>query len=72
MARALEFGGQVAKLSLPVLGFAREAVARALDNSLEAGFETEANLNNLAFQLNDSTEGMAAFEEKRDPEFKDT
>ena len=72
MARALEFAGEVAKLSLPVLGFAREAVSRALDRPLEAGFEAEANLNNLAFQLNDSTEGMAAFEEKRDPEFKDT
>ncbi len=72
MARALEFAGQVSKLSLPVLGFAREAVGRALDRSIEAGFEAEANLNNLAFQLNDSTEGMLAFEEKRDPEFKDT
>ena len=72
MARALEFAGEVAKLSLPVLGFAREAVSRALDRPLEAGFEAEANLNNLAFQLNDSTEGMAAFEEKRHPEFKDT
>ncbi len=71
MTRALEYAGAVAKLSLPVLGFAREAVARALDHSVEAGFEIEANLNNLAFQLNDSTEGMLAFEEKRDPEFKD-
>lgn len=72
MARAMEFAGQVAQLSLPVMRFAREAVMRALDRSLETGFEAEANLNNLAFQLNDSTEGMAAFEEKRDPRFKDT
>lgn len=72
MARALEFAGEVSKLSLPVLRFARDAVNRALDRTLEAGFEAEANLNNLAFQLNDATEGMAAFEEKRDPEFKDT
>ncbi|NNF80884.1 MAG: enoyl-CoA hydratase [Rhizobiales bacterium] len=72
MTRALEFADQMGKLSLPVLGFAREAVSRALDRPLEAGFEAEANLNNLGFQLNDSTEGMAAFEEKRDPEFKDT
>ncbi len=71
MARAIEFATQVSKLSLPVLSFAREAVGRALDNTLEAGFELEANLNNLAFQTDDAKEGMAAFEEKRPAEFKD-
>ncbi|MEM7428722.1 MAG: enoyl-CoA hydratase-related protein [Pseudomonadota bacterium] len=71
VARAKAFAGQVSALSLPVLSFAREAVTRALDNTLEAGFELEANLNNLAFQTSDANEGMAAFEEKRPAEFKD-
>ena len=72
MERARAFASEVARLSLPVLGFAREAVTRALDNTLEAGLELEANLNNLAFQTGDAKEGMAAFEEKRAAEFKDT
>ncbi len=72
MTRAREFAAQVSMLSLPVLGFAREAVTRALDNTLEAGCELEANLNSLAFQTGDAKEGMAAFEEKRPAEFKDT
>lgn len=71
MERARTFAAQVSKLSLPVLGFAREAVTRALDSTIETGFELEANLNNLAFQTSDAKEGMAAFQEKRPAEFKD-
>ena len=67
MAFAREFAG----FSLPVLGMAREAVGRALDNPLDAGLKIEADLSTLAFQTEDAAEGMAAFLAKRKPAFKD-
>jgi len=67
MAYAREFSG----FSLPVLGFAREAVKRALDNPVAEGLRVEANLSTLAFQTADAAEGMDAFAAKRKPQFKD-
>jgi enoyl-CoA hydratase len=67
VAYAREFSGY----SLPVLGFAREAVKRALDNPVAEGLRVEANLSTLAFQTADATEGMDAFGAKRKPQFKD-
>lgn len=57
--------------SLPVLEFARRAVQRALDLPLHEGLQLEAELSTLAYRTADAEEGMAAFEEKRKPEFKD-
>jgi enoyl-CoA hydratase len=57
--------------SLPVLGFAREAVARALATPLSEGLKIEADLATLAYQTKDAAEGMAAFIAKRKPEFND-
>jgi len=71
MAGALAFAETITGFSLPVLEFAREAVMRSLDNPIGAGLKIEADLNNLAFQTDDATEGMSAFEEKRKAEFKD-
>jgi len=67
IAYAREFSGY----SLPVLGFAREAVKRALDNPVAEGLRVEANLSTLAFQTADAAEGMDAFAAKRKPQFKD-
>jgi len=67
VAFAREFSGH----SLPVLGFAREAVTRALDTPLTEGLKIEAELSTLAFQTSDATEGMSAFIEKRKARFKD-
>ena len=67
LAFAREFTGY----SLPVLGFAREAVQRALDVPLHEGLKIEADLSTLAFQTKDAEEGMAAFQEKRKPKFSD-
>ncbi len=57
--------------SLPVLAMAREAVSRALDNPIAEGLKIEADLSALAYRTADAAEGMAAFEEKRKPDFKD-
>ena len=67
MAYAREFSGY----SLPVLSLAREAVSRALTTPLGEGLKIEADLSTLAFQTRDAAEGMAAFVEKRKPDFRD-
>ena len=67
VAFAREFSGY----SLPVLGFAREAVSRALDTPLNEGLKIETDLSTLAFRTEDSVEGMTAFIEKRKPKFSD-
>lgn len=67
----LEFVGRFTRYSLPVLEFARRAVQRAGGIPLTEGLRIEAELSTLAYRTNDAEEGMAAFEEKRKPEFKD-
>ena len=57
--------------SLPALGFARQAVTRAGDTPINEGLKIEADLSTLAFRMDDAEEGMAAFEEKRKPQFRD-
>ena len=49
---------------------AKEAVNRAYDSTLELGLEHERRLLYLAFASNDAREGLTAFAEKREPEFK--
>ena len=67
----LSFAREFTAFSLPVLGFAREAVSRALDVTVHEGLRIEADLSTLAFRTRDAEEGMAAFVEKRKPEFRD-
>ena len=67
----LSFAREFTAFSLPVLGFAREAISRALDVTVHEGLRIEADLSTLAFRTRDAEEGMAAFVEKRKPEFRD-
>ncbi|PRX10773.1 UNVERIFIED_ORG: short chain enoyl-CoA hydratase [Martelella mediterranea] len=71
MEAGREFAGRFTRYSLPALEFARQAVRRAGDVPLAEGLRVEADLSTLAYRLGDAEEGMAAFEEKRKPEFKD-
>ncbi len=66
-AFAAEFTG----FGLPALSFARAAVSRALDLPLHDGLKVEADLSTLAYRTQDAEEGMAAFAQKRKPEFRD-
>ena len=68
---ATNFADQFAGFSKQATGFAREAVQRAMTGSLADGLRIEADLATLAFQTSDAEEGMAAFVEKRPPQFKD-
>jgi enoyl-CoA hydratase len=71
LAQGIAFAREFSGYSLPVLGFAREAVMRALDTPLTEGLRIEADLSTLAFQTRDAVEGMAAFVDKRKPRFED-
>ena len=65
------FACEMTEHSLPAMGLARDAVRRGLAFPLKEGLEIEADLNTLAFQTEDATEGMTAFIEKRKPVFRD-
>jgi len=65
------FARELTGYSLAALTLARDAVTRAHDVSLDDGLKLEADLNTIAFQTADATEGMTAFIEKRKPVFED-
>lgn len=68
-AKAL--AAEVTGYSLPAVSFARDAVSRGLDLSLVEGLKLEGDLSTLAYQTEDAEEGLAAFVDKRRPEFRD-
>jgi enoyl-CoA hydratase/carnithine racemase len=49
---------------------AKEAVNRAFETTLSAGLDLERKLFHLAHSTEDAKEGLRAFGEKRDPDFK--
>ncbi|EIJ42851.1 enoyl-CoA hydratase/carnithine racemase [Beggiatoa alba B18LD] len=61
---------QIAKLSQPVVMMAKECVNRAYESSLAEGLLFERRAFHAAFALEDQKEGMAAFTEKRPPNFQ--
>jgi len=67
---ALEAADKIASFSRPVVSMAREAVDMAHETSLTQGIKTERQMFKATFALDDQKEGMAAFAEKRNPEFK--
>ena len=69
--RPIAFSREFSRFSLPALGFAREAIERALDTPVHEGLRIEADLSTLAFQLEDAREGMDAFMNKRKAAFRD-
>ena len=71
MEDAKAYAARFTCYSLPALGFARDAVKRALDLPVSEGLKVESDLATLVFQTRDAEEGMAAFEEKRAAKFTD-
>ena len=67
---ALEAAATIAGLSRPVIGLAKDAVDMALETPLAQGVRNERALFKSTFALEDQKEGMAAFVDKRRPEFK--
>ena len=67
---AMEAAATIAGYSKPVTGFIRDAVNRADEVSLAEGLLFERRVFHSLFATEDQKEGMAAFVEKRKPEFK--
>jgi enoyl-CoA hydratase len=59
----------IASYSLPVVMMVKESVNRAYESSLAEGLLFERRTFHASFALADQKEGMAAFTEKRKPEF---
>ncbi len=67
---ALKTAAKIAEFSLPMVMLAKESVNRAYETTLAEGVRFERRLFHSAFATEDQKEGMAAFVEKRKPEFK--
>ena len=61
---------RIASLSRPVVMMAKESVNRAYETTLEEGIRFERRLFHSTFATEDQKEGMAAFTEKREANFK--
>jgi enoyl-CoA hydratase len=70
LAEALAAAEKVAGMSLPVAMMAKESVNRAFESTLAEGIRFERRLFHACFATEDQKEGMAAFVEKRKPDFK--
>jgi len=67
----MAFARGLTGFSLRTLEFARAAVRRAAELPLSEGLKAEAELSTLTYRTADAEEGMAAFVEKRKPDFRD-
>ncbi len=67
---ALQAAATIAGYSRPVVSMAKQAVDLALETPLAQGVSTERQMFKSTFALDDQKEGMAAFVDKRKPEFK--
>jgi len=67
---ALEAAAKIAGYSRPVVSMAKQAVNLALETPLTQGVRSERQMFKATFALEDQKEGMAAFAEKRSPDFK--
>jgi len=70
LSDALETAATIADFSRPVVRANKHAVKRAQELPLSEGLLVERQLFHACFALEDQTEGMSAFVEKRAPNFK--
>jgi enoyl-CoA hydratase len=69
MSLALETAGEVSRRGPAACRAILEAVGVGLDSTLDAGLALETQLAAMAVGGTESTEGVAAFKQKRSPEF---
>jgi enoyl-CoA hydratase len=70
MDEAMAVADKIASYSLPVVMMIKETVNRAYETTLSEGVHYERRIFHSMFSLDDQKEGMAAFVEKRKPDFK--
>jgi enoyl-CoA hydratase len=71
MAEAMKAARKIASASVPAVLMIKESIARADETPLSEGLRFERRLFHALFATEDQKEGMAAFVEKRKPNFKD-
>jgi enoyl-CoA hydratase len=71
MPEAMKAAAKIASQSLPIVMMTKETVNRAYETTLAEGIRFERRLFHAMFATEDQKEGMAAFSEKRKPQFKD-
>jgi len=67
---ALKVAEKIAKLSRPVVMMAKDAVNAAYETTLSEGVKVERRIFHSTFAIEDQKEGMSAFAEKRQPDWK--
>ncbi len=67
---AIRVAKQIAGFSRPIAMLIKESVDRAFETTLSEGVRFERRVFHSVFALEDQKEGMAAFNEKRKPSFK--
>ena len=67
---AVALGEEMAKYSRPTVSLAKFCVNAAFEHGLADGLDYEKRLFHSCFALADQKEGMAAFIEKREPNFE--
>jgi enoyl-CoA hydratase len=70
MDEAIKTATKIAGLSRPIVMMAKEAVNRAYESTLSEGVRFERRVFHATFATEDQKEGMAAFAEKRPPQWK--
>ncbi|MEM7775707.1 MAG: enoyl-CoA hydratase [Pseudomonadota bacterium] len=69
---AIKTAETIAAKSVPIVMMTKESVNRAYETTLAEGVRFERRLFHAMFATDDQKEGMAAFAEKRKPNFTDT
>ncbi|SHO65150.1 enoyl-CoA hydratase [Pseudoxanthobacter soli DSM 19599] len=67
---AVKVAGKIAGLSRPIVMMAKESVNAAYETTLTEGARFERRLFHAMFSTDDQKEGMAAFIDKRSPDFR--
>ena len=68
---AMSAAAKIAEKSLPATMAVKEAVNRSYETTMQEGLIFERRLFHSLFATEDQTEGMTAFIEKREPQFRD-
>jgi enoyl-CoA hydratase len=69
MTETMKLAGKIAALSQPIVMIAKESVNRSLETTLAEGIRFERRMFHATFATADQKEGMAAFAEKRKPQY---